>query len=191
MVHSIIAEYENVQIRQLEHHDLELLRQWRNDGANSRYISQIGHITPQAQQEWFEQYLKDTDHCLFAINEIEDLNRFVGSVSLYNFRSGICECGKFLVGDPAARGKGVGRLGIILAMYAGFENLRLRAIDAVVHEENVAALTTDQKAGFQIVGRHLYPDGKLEMELLSEKDCFYKKHDFLNMVKITKVPVTE
>jgi RimJ/RimL family protein N-acetyltransferase len=184
MIHSFEAKYANVLIRQPRRDDLESFRAWRNDNNNSKYISHIDHITAEMQERWFDSYLNDTDHCMFAIEETVDLHRLVGSVSLYNFRDEICECGKFLIGDTAVRGKGVGRTGITLAMYVGFEKFDLKAIDAVVHEDNIAALTTDQKAGFKIIGEHPYINGKKEKELLSVKEDFYKLHDFLNEVEV-------
>jgi diamine N-acetyltransferase len=184
--HNFMATYKNVCIRQLERADIELLRQWRNEEENTKYISQIGHITPEKQNLWFDSYLNDDDNCTFAIDEIGELNRCVGSVSLYNFGSNSVECGKFMMGDPEARGKGVGRLGIILCMFLGFEKFKLNQITAVVHQDNIAALTTDQKAGFVIVGKHPYGDGKEELELLCEKEYFYTRHGFLKDVKMSK-----
>ena len=186
MIHTITAKYGNLLLRQPEPRDLELLRGWRNVAENSRYIRDVGWITEEMQAAWFEGYLADDDHALFVFEETSDLNRAVGSVSLYNFRPAVCECGKFLVGDPDARGRGIGRLGIAMAMYVGFEVFKVDAVDAVVHEDNVAALTTDQKAGFEIVGEHPNPlaPGKMEKELLSRRSHFYGMHDFLSQVVI-------
>ena len=186
MIHAITASYKNVLLRQPEVRDLELLRLWRNNSDNSKYISKVEYITEEMQSDWFEKYLKDDDHCMFVFVETEELRRVVGSVSLYNFRPGICECGKFMVGDEAARGKGIGRLGITMAMYTGFEVFKLDAIDAVVHEDSITALTTDQKAGFLIVGEHPNPldPGKTEKELHSTREYFYGKHEFLSKVAV-------
>ncbi len=187
MLHYWTASYDNVSVKPLEEQELELLRTWRNNSSNSAYIRQLNYITPEMQKNWFETYIKDNDNMTVAIYETKTLHRCVGSVALYNFRDEIAECGKFMIGDPEARGKGVGRLGITLCMYLGFFKMGLTAIDAVVHQDNIAALTTDQKAGFSIVGEHLLPggDGKvMEKELYVTKEQFMERHCFLPDVSI-------
>ena len=190
MNHTITVSYDNVLIRQPVPDDLEMLRTWRNDPDNSRFLSKMDRITEEMQQIWFQGYLKDEDHCMFVCEETRELRRAVGSVSLYNFRPGICECGKIMVGDTEARGKGIGKLGIALAMYAGFEIFQVSAIDAVAYEENTASVKTLQKAGFQISGKRPALDfpGKTEVELLSAKAYFYNCHDFLDKAAIDGGP---
>jgi RimJ/RimL family protein N-acetyltransferase len=85
MNHDITVTYNNVRLRPLAHNDIELLRIWRNDSSISHFLKQIPHITPEMQESWFIEYLGDEDLYTWAIDEIGELNRYVGSVSLYNF----------------------------------------------------------------------------------------------------------
>lgn len=180
MIHSYAASYKNVRVRPLVRDDIEQMRIWRNNQERNVYLRHVGEITPEAQEKWFAAYERDKDYFVFSIDEISELNRMVGSVALYNIRGKTAECGRFMVGDdPAVRGKGIGRLGITLCMYVGFSQMGFDIIDASVHEDNIAALTTDKKAGFVIVGEHPYEDGKKEWEMEARKDAFYTLHDFL------------
>lgn len=179
MVHSFGASYKNVRLRPLEHRDIEYLRKWRNDAERNEYLRKIPHITPEMQEKWFEGYLENKDIVTFAIDETNEMNQIIGSVSLYNFRGDIAECGQYMVGaNPRVRGKGLGRMGMILCLHVGFTQLNLRAIDASVHEDNIAALTSDTKAGFCIVGEHPYVDGKKEWEMIAEPEHFRSLHSF-------------
>ena len=186
MIHSITVSYQNVLIRQPDINDLERLRIWRNDPANSLFLTKIQFVTEEMQMQWFKEYLNDNDHFMFVIEETKELCRMVGSVSLYDFRQDSCECGKIMVGDLGARGKGIGRLGITLALYVGFNFFKLSAIMALAHEDNTPSLITLQRAGLAISGEHPHPtiQGKMEKELLATKEGFNKKHTFLNVVKI-------
>ena len=61
MKHSYMSEYRNVRLKPLAAEDIELLRNWRNDAGNSKYLRKIPHITSEMQKAWFEKYLKGDD----------------------------------------------------------------------------------------------------------------------------------
>ena len=185
MKHTICAQYDNVRIRPLEKNDIENLRNWRNNAENTTYLRKLPYITPEMQLAWYEKYLEDQDQVIFAIDEISELNRMVGSIALYNFRGDVAECGSFMIADPATRGKGVGLKSIVMCLYAGFECLGLTKYDASVHEENMAARITDEKAGFLVTGKHPYVNGGYELEIELPKEHFYKVHDFLSKLQLS------
>lgn len=182
MKHEFTASYENVTLRPLQVEDIEKLRIWRNNPNNTKYIRQIGVITPEMQNNWFQEYLEDDDIYTFAICETKELNRMVGSVALYNFRGKTAEYGKIMVGDEEAHGRGIGRKAIMLCLHIGFAQLALENIDAVVHEENAAAIKIDKQAGFTIVGKHPYSLGGNELEILAQRESFYQINSFLTKV---------
>lgn len=165
MDHNYSASYGNVRLRPLKREDIENLRVWRNDAVKTRFLRPIGHITPEMQEKWFENYLNNEQEIVFAIDEIQDLNRMVGSVSLYDFNGDVAEIGKIRVGDPEAAGRGIGRASLVIAMHIGFEKLGLNKIIASVHQENVAAHKNDMKIGFRIVGNHPSVVGGIEDEI--------------------------
>ena len=99
----------------------------------------IGHITRDMQEKWYEGYLRDMDSMVFAIEETQRLKRMVGSLALYNFENGEAEIGRLQIGDLEARGHGIGGKSFILAMAVGFKKLGLKRIYASVNRENLAA----------------------------------------------------
>ena len=103
MRHTITLSQYNITLRPVEETDIESLRCWRNDSANAKYIRALPYITPQMQREWFEAYLKDDDHVMFAALRAGEL---IGSVSLYDRYGEEAQFGRLLIGNPTARGKG-------------------------------------------------------------------------------------
>lgn len=177
MNHNFHAEYNNIRIRPLAVDDIELLRVWRNDADYSRYITKIPFITPEMQQKWFEKYLVDSDVCTWAIDEISELNRFVGTTSLYSFREGICEIGKTLI-DSEASGRGIGSLSETLCMHIGFKKYNVNKIDAHIDINNIAAIKKAEKDGL-IIQNQICHEGIMNYYFIAEEDDFYKKHSFL------------
>ena len=105
MEHNYCINYENVSLRPLYIDDVEQLRIWRNEPSNSIYLNKIPYITSEMQLDWYKRYLNNNDEICFAIVEKNELNRLVGSLSLYEFDGDECFFGKILIGDLEAHGK--------------------------------------------------------------------------------------
>lgn len=177
------ASYNNVRIRPLEKKDIEQLRLWRNNPENTKYLRNIGIVTPEMQNAWFDGYLKRDEDVIFAIEETKELNRLVGSLSLYDFENGVAEIGKILIGDPEAHGKGIGRISFVLAMMIGFKELGLNKIVASVSPENIPAYTNYMKIGFEICGQHDFMDG-IEYEIVLDYKKMREKNTYIEEVTI-------
>ncbi len=152
MNHSYSIRNKNVILRALEKNDIEKLREWRNEKKNSKFLRQIPYITENAQKRWFENYLKNEDEICFAIEECEQLNRMVGSLSLYNFNGDTAEFGKILIGDKEAHGKRIGFNATYAALKIAFEVLKLKRVVLEVYEDNLAARTIYEQIGFLFKG---------------------------------------
>ncbi len=152
--HDFSVEYKNVKLVSLEKNDIEMLRKWRNDPTQTKFLRDIGYITEEAQLKWYEEYLKDESQLIFSINETQKLNRMIGSVALYNIDSfkQTCEVGRIQIGDSEAHGMGIGRISLVCAIKVAFKCLGINKIEASVHKDNVQAHTNDLKIGFRIVG---------------------------------------
>lgn len=148
MYHSYSIRNKNVLLRPLEKNDIEKLREWRNDKNNSKFLRQIPYITEDAQKRWFEKYLENEDEICFAVEECEQLNRIVGSLSLYNFSGDTAEFGKILIGDEEAHGKKIGYNATIAALKIASDTLKLKKIVLEVYDDNIAAKKIYEKAGF-------------------------------------------
>lgn len=187
MKHNICAEYKHVKIRPLTENDLEYLRKWRNNKDMSTFLRPIGEITPDMQKQWFERECEDPTSATFAIEEVCELNRIVGSVAVYDIEGSQAEVGKIVVGDPEAKGKKIGYYGLLLAMYVGYEKLGIENFLGEVHEDNMSAKTNDLRAGFIVMGKHPFINGGFELEMKLPRDHFYETHEFLSDVKIYEV----
>ena len=167
MKHTMTLSQGEITLRPVEERDIESLRVWRNDAANARYIRKLPHITSEMQKAWFEKYLKDEDHIMFAAERAGEL---IGSASLYDIEADDAEFGKILIGNPAARGKGCALAVTSLCLRAGFENLGLPRLHASVHTRNLPALKTYVRVGFLIDGTAQFLPGSDEEAYLLKID---------------------
>lgn len=174
MKHNYIAYYANVFIDQLREEDIERIRGWRNDPSNTIYLRKIPYITSEMQKKWYCRYLENSDEMTFAIREIKDLHRIVGSLSLYHFSNHQVEFGKILIGDPDAHGKGIGFNSLIAVLSIAFEQLNMESVFLHVFEENIPAVTIYKRAGFSVTESHLL-DEKMELTMVISKEQFRKE----------------
>ena len=188
MDHSYSVCYDDVLLRPLLHKDIEFLRKWRNDQEASKYLRNIGTITPEMKEKWFASYLKDEDEITFSIVEIKSLHRMVGSVSLYNFSTDKkqAEVGKIQIGDVEAHGKGIGRKALVMIMDFGFKKLNLEKIVAGVNQKNIAAHSNDMKIGFRIVGTHpsVSEFGGTEDEIKIDQETLERVNPYCSKIQI-------
>lgn len=160
MKHNYVKSCENVRLRPLCEDDLEHLRLWRNNPENTTYLSPIPFITEDMQLNWYKNNLEDPNEITFAIEELQILNRVVGSLSLYNFNGNCAEFGKILIGDKEAHGKHVGTNALKALLELGFDKLGLHEIYLYVFEENIPAIRVYEKVGFHITEEHDTKQGK-------------------------------
>lgn len=179
MDHNHTSQFKNVLLKPLTEENIENLRLWRNDSNNSKYLRTIPFITSEMQKSWYEKYLVNDDELCFSINEIEELNKMVGSLSLYEFRNNQAEFGKILIGDSDAHGRSIGYHSVIAVLKIAFIDLCLEKVVLHVYDENIAAKHIYEKAGFVKKSSHL-SNGMTEnyMEL--------GRLEFLNMINKLK-----
>ena len=154
MKHNYSVQYDNLMLRPLEEHDIENLRNWRNDPETTKFLRPISYITKEMQEKWFQSYLDNPSETAFAIVETEKLNRMIGSVSLYDLTENSAEIGKFMIGDTEARGCGSGSKSIAAAVYIAFIQMGLKKVISSIHRENIPSYKSFAKIGFQKIGSH-------------------------------------
>lgn len=165
MKHNIIFEYKNVRLRPLEKTDIEIIRIWRNNPNNSKYLKKIPFITPEMQIEWFNSVLNNPNEMFFAIEEIVEFKRIVGSLSLYDIKDKECLFGKILVGEADTRGHGIGTNATIAALEVATKHLGAQSIRLYVYKDNQVAFEVYRRAGFKVVDEHCDSMGKIEYTL--------------------------
>lgn len=148
MIHNYTIVSNDIILRQLKEEDIEQLRNWRNNEENTKYLRKIGYITPTQQKEWFDNYLENNDELTFAIVENKDLNRIVGSCSLYHFVDNQVEFGKILIGDSEAHGRGIGLCATKAVVEFAFKELNISKVVLECYEHNIPAQKIYKKAGF-------------------------------------------
>ena len=156
MNHSICADFGSIILKPLTHSDIEQLRLWRNDETISKYLREIGHISAQQQECWFENYLRNNTEIAWGIYD-RDLSdeELIGSISLYD----ICEqnstavIGHFLIGSPQAHLRDIGRKSIVMTVKIGHDIINVSKYCATVHPDNIASMKCFKKAGFKDLNR--------------------------------------
>ena len=186
MKHSFSVKHNGVYIRQVQKGDLESLREWRNRQELSRYLRPIGEITPEMQKSWYEDYLTDDSIVMFAIEETEGLNRLVGSCGIYDFNGKESNCGKIIIGDPEAGGKGVGYRGELLSLHTGFQKFGFEYYIREVNTENIKSLKMTSKLGFKKTGERSLEYGGSEYLYKMTRDEFYTAHPELISVEVNE-----
>lgn len=186
MKHSYYGKYDNIELRPLEKYDIESLRVWRNDKESTKFLRKVGYITPEMQENWFLEYLKDQTIYTFAIVEKEKLNRIVGSVSIYNFRNNKAEIGKIQIGDSEARGLGIGGRAMVIAMKIGFELMGINLFDAHVHKDNTPAYKSYLDIGFKVVGSEPSEIGGFEDVIEMDYQTLNKVNQYVKDIEIRK-----
>jgi diamine N-acetyltransferase len=144
-----------IRLRLLNENDLPATLVWRNQEHIRKWFVYSAIITPEQHRTWFEKYtLKDNDF-VFIIEETQALNRPVGQISLYdiNWEHKRAEYGRLMIGDPAARGKGLAKAATMLLLDFGFDSLGLHEIVLEVFEDNLAAYNLYAACGFIPVGK--------------------------------------
>jgi RimJ/RimL family protein N-acetyltransferase len=166
MIHNYEIEYKNVKLRQLEERDIESLRDWRNDSANTKYLRKIPFITWEMQRNWYHSYLNNLEEITFAVEEKETLRCLVGSLSLSNIEGGKAEVGKILIGEKRAHGKKVGVNALSAVLKIAKNTLDLREIYLYVSADNIPALKVYRETGFSIDDSYRDEENRLEYRMV-------------------------
>lgn len=142
----------NFRLRALEPVDLPQLNRWRNDPALIETLGANFHYIPeQVDAEWYDHYLKNRQqaHRLSILVDEE----YIGNVNLTGIHP-VNRSAEFsiMIGNPAFRGKGIGRQATIHMLQYGFFNLNLNRIWLTVMAENKPAIALYEQCGFQHEG---------------------------------------
>ena len=127
-----------------------------------------------SSMEW---YIRDTnvlnDSDAFVYKAVDtDTGETVGHISLggLSWKNKSSRISRVLVGDNAAKGKGICQQMTKAALKIGFEELGLHRISLGVYENNKAALNCYLKSGFQIEG--------------VSRDILWYNNEYLSMIEM-------
>ena len=149
-----------IDLRDLVGDDGPLLFAWRRQAEVNRWMCDQPPQTRAAHEAWLEGLLADTDRRGWIITSHAAPAGFLMLTGLNNCNRR-AEWGWY-IGDPDARGRGVGRAAQALGLDKAFDDLGLEKVWAEVLADNEAALKAQAAAGFRREGylrRHALKDG--------------------------------
>jgi UDP-4-amino-4,6-dideoxy-N-acetyl-beta-L-altrosamine N-acetyltransferase len=150
-----------IDLRDLVPADSEYLFAWRREPEVNRWMSDQPPQTQAAQDRWLADLLDDADRKGWIITRN-------GAPSGFLTLAGLTNCNRraewgWYIGDPDARGRGVGRAAQALGLDKAFDDFGLEKVWAEVLAENEAALKAQSAAGFRREGylrNHALKDGQ-------------------------------
>jgi diamine N-acetyltransferase len=136
-------------LRLMEETDIEQARLWRNrDDIRHRFVNS-DIITPEAQQRWWESYRDREDDLFFVIEETEEGLGPVGALALYDIDNRRAEFGRLMIGEDAARGRGLAKQATTAALTIAFDHLDLDEVYLKVYPDNEPAIAVYRACGFK------------------------------------------
>lgn len=126
----------------------ERTRAWANDPELARLMDRRKPVSPEEHDAFFAA-LPGRDDCAYFAIELPDAGTHIGNVWLWNIDSRHRKAElRIVIGEPAARGRGLGSEAIDLLCRYGFDRLNLHRIFAHVLSINPAAKRAFEAAGF-------------------------------------------
>lgn len=171
MNHDLTHSFMDIVLKPMTKDDSEAYRIVRNREENRKWFTYSEIISSEEQDKWFNKYLENREDYMFSAFHIDNPDRFIGAVSLYNIDSSKkeAEFGRILVDKSQLNIKGIGFMIAYCVCHIGFYQLLLSKIKLEVFSDNIPAIKTYEKVGFhkteEIVnnGRVLF-----KMELLRD-----------------------
>lgn len=152
---SLLIEGELVRLQPLVRSDAsDRYVAWLNDPDTMRHLEYpCGDATIAGVEDYIARYENAADALLLGIY-LRDNGVHVGNVKLgpilWNHRRAVTG---ILIGEPSARGRGVGGEAIRLCLDIAFNILKLHRVELGLTEDNVAAARCYEEAGFVQEGR--------------------------------------
>jgi RimJ/RimL family protein N-acetyltransferase len=140
-----------VVLRAVEREHLANYVRWLNDEAVLEYLGVYRPMALAQEERWYEEMLKDSRRCIFAI---ELGGRHIGGCGLENIdgHNASAELGLF-IGVTELWDQGLGRDTLEVLLRYGFRQLNLWRIYLRVFAENQRAIHLYESVGFQHEGR--------------------------------------
>ncbi|WBY00711.1 GNAT family protein [Ramlibacter tataouinensis] len=142
----------SVVLRPLTDADSDALFRWINDHDTVVFNAPFAPVEREAHERWFERVRASTSIAIFGIME-RHTRALVGSCQLLNIsplhRSADLQ---IRLGEPAARGRGLGTDAVRGLVHFGMTQLKLHRIALTVRADNERAIRAYVKCGFQREG---------------------------------------
>ena len=140
-----------VQLRLIKREDLPMTLKWRNLDHIRKWFFNAEVILLEKHEEWFQRYLEIEGDYVFIIEEVRELKKPIGQVSLYNidWKEKRAEYGRLIIGEEDARGRGIAKEATVLILSFAFAELGLKRVELEVLSDNERAITIYRACGFE------------------------------------------
>lgn len=140
------ASAPTVALESLELKHADAMSRWVTDPEIALNVGIRGPVSLESTREWITQAQADDTRLAFAI--CLD-GRHVGNIVLDRVDRAARDARlSIYLGDPGARGRGVGRTAVRLALDEAFGPQDLGRVWLIVHTENAPAIAAYESAGF-------------------------------------------
>ena len=143
MKHNFQHTFQNITISPLKEEHIESMRILRNNNRHCFVYSEI--ISEEAQQKWFDNYLKKENDYVFSVF-LQDM--WIGVCSIYDVTDNDAEFGRLIIDKSKTSEKRLGVNTTLCACNLAFEKLNINRIRLQVYENNISAYKTYINAGF-------------------------------------------
>lgn len=172
MKHNYSDCYRDIILHPMTHEDSEDYRILRNREENRKWFANTEIISSEMQSIWYQNYLNKEGNYMFAAFHTNHPEMFIGAVSIYD----ICqeekqaEFGRIIVDKTKILMNGIGYQIAVCACKIGFHHINLEKLHLEVFSDNIPAIKTYEKIGFN-EKHQTEKDGKtlIYMELDREK----------------------
>ncbi|RRD40750.1 N-acetyltransferase [Leptotrichia sp. OH3620_COT-345] len=157
MKKSLKKEFNDIILKSLEKKDIEILRNLRNKEENRKCFIYQKEISKEEQENWYEKYIKKEDDVMFTAYLKESDRVPIGFAALYNIdkEKKCCEFGRIVIDKSKTGKKGLGYQITACLCNIGFENMDVEKIYLEVFSDNIPALKTYLKVGFEEKKRYI------------------------------------
>lgn len=134
-----------VTFRELEHRDIEMVRQWRNDPEVARHMMSQNHITPEMQEQWFKGLAEKNERHFIISFEGKDVGLY--SVKDINIAEKTAECAMYIAAGDR-RNTHLPYL-VSFGVEGVIESLGIEKIKIYILDENKRAIRYNKSFGFK------------------------------------------
>ena len=141
-----------IRLRAIERSDIPTFVRWLNDPEVVENLLLYLPISQAQEEQWFENYLKDTDRHIFGIETLD--GKLIGNVALesINWKDRCAELG-IVIGEKDQWDKGYGTEAVCTLLGFAFREMNLHRVFLRVFDDNTRAIHCYEKCGFQHEGR--------------------------------------
>jgi len=140
-----------IRLRAIERSDIPTFVRWLNDPEVIKNLLLYLPISQAQEEQWFEDYLQDTNRHIFGIETLE--GKLIGNVALerVNWKDRCAELG-IVIGEKDHWNKGYGTEAVRTLLGFAFREMNLHRVSLRVFDDNVRAIRCYEKCGFQQEG---------------------------------------